>query len=91
MRSVPALAPAGARSLATLAPGESALVGCILFDAVRDRCARAGLRPGMRVRCHDAGAVLVLVAEGGRVVRLERRWARFVEALDAAAALPRAA
>ena len=86
--ALPATEP---RSLAAVLPGDRILLGCILFDAVRERCASLGLRPGTIVRCREAGPTLILVTDAGRVARLERRWARFVEALDAGTPLRRAA
>lgn len=74
---------AAARSLASIARGETVEVGDILFDGVRALCETAGIRPGIRVRCRDASPTqLLLETEAGRVANLERRWAEFIEATD---------
>lgn len=72
-----------ARSLASIAQGETLEVGDILFDGVRALCEMAGIRPGIRVRCCDASpSQLLLETEAGRVTRVERRWAAFIEATE---------
>ena len=86
-----ALPASASRSLDAVLPGERAVLGCIIFDTVRARCASAGLHPGTAVRCREAGPVLTFVTDAGRVARIDRRWARFVEALDAGTPLRRAA
>lgn len=75
------------RSLATITRGETLEVSCILFDGVRAVCESAGIRRGDRVRCRDATpSRLYLETESGRVTQLDRRWAQFVEATEAARA-----
>jgi hypothetical protein len=68
-----------ARTLATLAPGESGTVGEIMFGALRALCGDLGIREGAAVHCRAGlGSVLVLDTEDGRVVSLARDWARFI-------------
>jgi hypothetical protein len=87
----PSRPTASPRSLATIAPGETLEIRCILFDGVRDVCDRAGLREGDRVRCRDATpSRLLLESESGRAIHLDRRWADFVEAAESGAARPAA-
>ena len=82
---------ASTRSLATIAPGETLEIRCILFDGVRAVCERAGLRAGDRVHCRDVTpSRLLLESESGRAIHLDRRWADFVEAAEAGTMRPAA-
>jgi hypothetical protein len=72
------------RSLASLAPGETALVESILFSALRGLCGDIGIREGESVHCRaGTGAVLVLDTQDGRVVSLARDWARYIRLTSA--------
>jgi hypothetical protein len=67
------------RSLATLVPGEEAVIEAIFFGALRALCADIGIREGGTVRCRGGtGGVLLLVNEDGRTVSLARDWARYI-------------
>ena len=80
-----------ARSLATIVRGELLEIRCILFDGVRAVCATAGIQLGDRVRCRDVtDSRLLLETAGGHVTWLDRRWASFVEAAEAAGGPPQA-
>lgn len=68
------------RSLATIAPGETLVIRCILFDGIRAHCAALGLRAGTAVRCRDRSPTrLALETADGDLAYLERAWAAFVE------------
>lgn len=71
----------GITTVADARRGDLVQIGHIAFDSVRLLCDELGLAPGCVARCRDAGpAHLVLETEAGRTVRIERRWAAFVEA-----------
>lgn len=66
-------------SLAGVEAGETVVIESILFDSLRELCAELGLHAGDRARCRANGPrFLFLEAPGGRVVSLDRDWARFV-------------
>lgn len=73
---------APARTLHTLAAGETVRVRGILFERLRQKCAALGLEEGQLVTCRVAGDVWLIldVDVGGEShpVLLERDWARFV-------------
>jgi len=68
------------RSLADVAPDEVVTVRRVLFECLRARCAKLGLREGDRVdvrgRRHSSR---VLRTADGRLVRCPPELARFVE------------
>jgi hypothetical protein len=67
------------RSLASVAPGESARIHVILFDALRRMCEDIGVREGQSLRCRaGTGAMLLLDMPDGRVVSMARDWARHI-------------
>jgi hypothetical protein len=78
------------RTLATLAPGQSATIASFQYDALRGLCSDLGILEGEVVRCRAGkGGVLVLDTAGGQTVSLARDWARFVLLEpDLSAALP---
>jgi hypothetical protein len=67
------------RTLATLAPGESARIESFQYSAVRGLCSDLGIREGESVRCRaGTGGVIVLDTADGHTVSLARDWARFI-------------
>lgn len=67
-------------SLAGARTGDSLLIHRILFDGLRTLCAELDLHEGDTVRCQAEGpGQLLLLTPHGRVIELERGWARFVE------------
>jgi hypothetical protein len=67
------------RTLATLAPGETAVIESFLFGAIRTLCGDLGIREGQTVRCRaGTGGVLILDTQDGHTVSLARDWARFI-------------
>jgi hypothetical protein len=79
------MTPAG-RTLASLAPGESATVHSIAFGVLRALCRDLGIREGAGVHCRAGTAgVLVLDTADGHTVSLARDWARFIRLTPAAA------
>lgn len=73
------------RSLDSIDRGETVVVECILFDAVRDLCRDVGLHLGERVRCRDvSGARMLLETARGHLVTFERQWARFIQVAPSA-------
>jgi hypothetical protein len=78
-----------ARTLASLAPGETALVDRIVFGALRSVCGDLGLREGESVHCRaGTSGVLVLDTQDGRAISLASDWARYI---NVAPPLPTAA
>ncbi|HET9982084.1 MAG TPA: FeoA domain-containing protein [Longimicrobiales bacterium] len=74
------------RSLAAADTGEAIQIRRILFGALRALCADLGLREGEIVRCRaGTPSQLMLETPTGRVVALERDWARFIQVSTAAA------
>ena len=73
-------AASAVRTLATIQPGERLSIERVIFDSVRVRCQKTDLREGTTTTC-VAGTPdhLMLEAATGRLVIVERRWARFVE------------
>ena len=73
-------AASAVRTLATIQPGECLSIERVIFDSVRVRCMETDLREGTTTTC-VAGTPdhLMLEAATGRLVIVERRWARFVE------------
>ncbi len=66
------------RSLAAADTGEAIEIRRILFGALRNLCADLGLHEGEVVRCRACTpSQLLLETPAGRVVALERDWARF--------------
>jgi hypothetical protein len=77
------------RTLASLAPGETARVDRILFGALRTVCGDLGLFEGESVHCRaGTSGVLVLDTQDGRIISLARDWARYI---NVAPPLPNAA
>lgn len=75
----PVHAPSHPTSLAAVVPGEEFEISEVLFPSLLDHCQALGLEIGHTVRCRYAGrASLLLVAGDGRVVSLDRDWARFI-------------
>jgi hypothetical protein len=67
------------RTLASLAPGETATVHSFIFGALRSLCRDIGIREGDGVRCRAGTAgVLLLDTADGHTVSMARDWARFV-------------
>ena len=72
--------PDAPRSLASLRAGEPANVGPILFDSVREHCARAGVTEGSRVVGQGVRGGNVAVETGaGHVVLVDGVLAHFVQ------------
>lgn len=68
------------RSLERVAAGDRVTLRAILFDAVRERCDRAGVAEGDTVRVREeSGADLVVETEDGREVRFKRETAQFIQ------------
>lgn len=75
-----ARARAAASSLAAARAGEKIAIRRILFDELRALCADLDLHEGDVVRCRTgASSRMSLETAGGRVVLLERDWARFIQ------------
>jgi hypothetical protein len=73
------------RSLAAADTGEAIQIRRILFGALRALCADLGLREGEIIRCRaGTPSQLMLETPTGRVVALERDWARFIQVSTAA-------
>jgi hypothetical protein len=74
-RTTPAL-----RSLAGAHAGETLQVQRILFGALRAHCKAMELQEGDVVHCRNASAHrLILETRSGRIVALDRDWARFIQ------------
>jgi hypothetical protein len=71
-------AQSGAYSLAAARRGDYVHVQHILFEQLREDCARLGLHEGDVVQCRSSGAYLLLDTEQGGTIVLERDWARFI-------------
>lgn len=68
------------RSLAAADAGEAIEIRRILFGALRVHCADLGVHEGEVVRCRACTpSELLLETSVGRVVALERDWARFIQ------------
>lgn len=68
------------RSLAAADTGEAIEIHRILFGALRQLCADLGVHEGEVVRCRACTpSQLMLETPAGRVVALERDWARFIQ------------
>ncbi len=68
------------RSLAAADTGEAIEIRRILFGALRTLCADLGVHEGEVVRCRACTpSQLLLETPAGRVVALERDWARFIQ------------
>ncbi len=68
------------RSLAAADTGEAIEIRRILFGALRNLCADLGVHEGEVVRCRACTpSQLLLETSAGRVVALERDWARFIQ------------
>ncbi len=68
------------RSLAAADTGEAIEIRRILFGALRNLCADLGVHEGEVVRCRACTpSQLLLETPAGRVVALERDWARFIQ------------
>jgi hypothetical protein len=68
-----------ARTLATLAPGESGRVGAMRFEALRALWGDLGIREGEEVTCRaGSGGTLILDTAAGQSVAVPRDWARFI-------------
>lgn len=67
------------RSLASLEPGDEAVIDTIYFGSLRSLCGDIGIHEGDAVRCRGGTAgVLLLVTAEGRTVSLARDWARYI-------------
>lgn len=67
-------------SLLDATPGQAVAVRTILFDLLREECARLGLRPGQTIRVGERTDSHVAVAVPGEsTVHLRREWVRFIE------------
>jgi len=72
------------RSLAAADTGEAIEIRRILFGALRNLCADLGVHEGEVVRCRACTpSQLLLETAAGRVVALERDWARFIQIVPA--------
>lgn len=77
------------RSLAAARTGDLVEVRRILFGALRNLCADLGVHEGEIVRCRACTrSQLLLETRAGRVVALERDWARFIQIASADAPVP---
>jgi hypothetical protein len=77
--SMHAAAVPPARTLASLAPGDTGTIESFLFGAVRSLCADLGIRQGQTVRCRAGTAgVLILDTQDGHTISIARDWARFI-------------
>jgi hypothetical protein len=66
-------------SLAAACGGDRFRIHRILFVQLRADCALLGLHEGEWVRCRAASTTSILLEDaGGRVVIVERDWARFI-------------
>jgi hypothetical protein len=75
------------RSLAAADRGEMIEIRRILFGALRQLCADLGLHEGEVVRCRACtSSQFLLETQTGRVVALDRDWARFIEIVSQPAA-----
>jgi hypothetical protein len=75
------------RSLAAADRGELVEIRRILFGALRELCADLGLREGDLVRCRACTpSQFLLETQAGRVVALDRDWARFIQIVGQPAA-----
>ena len=73
--------------LAAVKPGDRCLLTDMAFSMVRDRCADLGLMVGDEVLCVKAGpSVMSLRRADGRVIRLEREYAWFIQVQPGAGA-----
>ena len=68
-------------SLLDVPPGREVVIRHILFEVLREECARRGIRAGeaVRVLARERSDVALAVQEG-RTVRLPRKWGEFIEA-----------
>lgn len=66
-------------SLSAVRAHDRVVIRRILFEELRELCAQLDLREGETVRWRAIGTHLFLETPKGRVVSLERDWARFVE------------
>ncbi len=72
------------RSLAAADTGELVEIRRILFGALRTLCSDLGVREGDVIRCRSCTASqLMLETRSGRVVSLDRDWARFIQIASA--------
>lgn len=77
------------RSLAAAGTGEAIEIRRILFGALRNLCADLGVHEGEVVRCRACtSSQLLLETSRGRVVALERDWARFIQVTTPGHPLP---
>ena len=69
-----------ASSLCELPPGARAQIRTILFDTLRESCARAGLHSGLTVQVVDrAGSQISLALADGQTITLPREQLCFIE------------
>ena len=81
---IPISIAASARSLAMIMSGRHVKVNGILFDVVRDRCARAGLGEGDIVQVMGRSDLHILIRNArGVLTMLERELAQFIVVGDA--------
>jgi hypothetical protein len=72
-----------ARTLASLAPGDSGTVESFLFGALEALCNDLGIRQGETVHCRAGTAgVLIIDTQDGHTVSVARDWARFIRLLS---------
>lgn len=79
---------ATARSLAATQTGESVQIRRILIHTLRTHCSDLDIREGDVVRCRaSTRSQLMLETRNGRIVALQRDWARFIQVTQLSAAI----
>jgi hypothetical protein len=77
------VAPA-TQSLAATKTGDVVEIRRILFEALRRHCSDLGVHEGDTVRCRSGSASQIMLETNlGRVVAIERDWARFIQVATA--------
>lgn len=66
-------------SLDTVGGDARVRIRTILFELLREACAREGVHAGQIVRVRRTGEALLLELPGGATVPLSREWARFIQ------------
>lgn len=66
-------------SLDTVGGDTRVRIRTILFELLRETCARQGVHAGQTVRVRRSGEALLLELPRGRTVPLSGEWARFIE------------
>jgi hypothetical protein len=72
--------PTAARRLSAAMRGEVLEVQAILFDLIRQECARVGIREGIRILLREDTPMHLYLdrADGGSAV-LRREWGQFIQ------------